>query len=59
MTTMTILYVKGVSEAQSWVFHHHSLAMNMKAHVTLKRILVHTKDKDPQENVLVVTPGPL
>ena len=43
--TVTIPYVKGVSEALSWVFCHHGVAMDMKPHLTPKRMLVHPKDK--------------
>ena len=51
-TTVTIPYVKGVSEALG---HHHGVAMAMKPHLTLKRMLVHLKDKrTPQENAGVV-----
>ena len=43
--TVTIPYVKGVSEALSQVFHHHGVAMAMKPHLTLKEMLVYPKDK--------------
>ena len=54
-TTVTILYVKGVSEALSRVFWCHGASMTMKPHMTPKRMLVHPKDKrTPQENAGVV-----
>ena len=50
-TTVTIPYTKGVLEALSWVFHRHGVAMAMKPHLTLKRMLIHHGDKrTPQEN---------
>ena len=54
-TAVTIPYVKGVLESLSWVFRHHSVALAMKPHLTLKRMLVHPKDKrTPQGNAGVV-----
>ena len=56
-TIMTVIipYIKGVSEAISWVFYRHGVAMAMKPHLTLKRMLVHPKDKrTPRENAVVV-----
>ena len=51
-TIVMIPYIKGVSEALSWVFSCHGVVMAMKPHLTLNRMLVHTKDKrTPQENV--------
>ena len=53
-TRVTLSYVRGVSQAVSQVFHCHGVAMLMKPHMTLKRILVHAKDKHTlQENVFV------
>ena len=50
-TTVTIPYVKGVSEVPSQVFCYHSVATAMKPLLTFKRILVHLKNKrTPQEN---------
>ena len=50
-TTVTITYVKEVSEALSRVFCCHGVAMAMKFHLTLKRMLVHHNYKrTPQEN---------
>ena len=52
---VTIPYVKGVSKALSWVFHCHDAAMAMKPHFTIKRMLVHSKDKStPPESAGVV-----
>ena len=54
-TTVTIPYAKEVSEALSQVFSCHGVAMAMKHHLFLKRMLVHPKDKrTPQENAVVV-----
>ena len=54
-TAVTIAYVKRVSETLSWVFLRHGVAMAMKPHLTLKRMLVHPKDKrTAQENARVV-----
>ena len=48
-------YVKGVSKALRQVFHCHGVVMAMKPHLTLKRMLVHSKDKrTPQKNAGVV-----
>ena len=58
-TRVTLPYIRGVSEALSWVFHRHGMAMSIKPHLTLKRMLVHPKDKrTPQENLGVVYPVP-
>ena len=52
---VTILYVKGISEALRWMFHHQGVATVMKPHLTIKRMLLHTKDKKtPQENAGVM-----
>ena len=54
-TTVTIPYVKGLSEALSWVFCHHGVATAMKPHLTVKKMLVHPKNnRTPQENTWVV-----
>ena len=54
-TTVTIPYIKGVLEALSQVFVHHGVVTTMKPHLTLKRMLVHTKDKrTPPVNARVV-----
>ena len=54
-TTVTIPYIKGVSEALSQVFCHHGVETAMKPHLTLKRMLVHPKEKRIlQENAGVV-----
>ena len=42
---VTILYVRGVSEALQRTFRRHALATSMKPHKTLKQLLVHPKDK--------------
>ena len=52
-TRVTLPYIRGVSEAWSWVFYRHVVATLIKLHLTLKslRMLVHFKDKcTPQEN---------
>ena len=36
-TTVTIPYIKGVSEALSQVFCHHGVPMAIKPHLTLKK----------------------
>ena len=52
---VTLPYVSLVSEVLSQVFCHHGVVTSMKHHMTLKRMLVHPKDKcTPQENVGVV-----
>ena len=44
-----------MSEALNWVFQRHGVATLMKSHMTLKRMLVHPKDKwTSQENTGVV-----
>ena len=55
-TTVIIPYVElCFLEAMSQVFWHHGVAMAMKPHLTLKRMVVHPKDKrTPQENAGVV-----
>ena len=53
--TICIPSVKGVLEALSKVFHHHRVAMAMKPLLTLKKMLVHSKDKrTSQENAVMV-----
>ena len=42
---VTVLYIQGVLEALSRLFHHHQVTMAMKPHLTYKRMLVHPKDK--------------
>ena len=37
---VTFPYVRGLSEALSLVFHCHGVAMSMKPHLILKRMLV-------------------
>ena len=50
-TSVTIPYIKGLSEALSRMFHRHGVAISMKPHLTIKRMLVHPKDKRSlQEN---------
>ena len=44
-TTVIIPFINGVSYALSQVFSCLSVAMTMKPHLTLKKILVHPKDK--------------
>ena len=44
-TSTTILCVKGLSEVLICVFCCHGVATSMKPHQTLKRMLVHPKDK--------------
>ena len=44
-TSVTLPYVRGVSEALSGVFHSYGVATSMKPNLTLKRMLVHLKDK--------------
>ena len=54
-TTVAIPYIKGISEALIQVFCCHGVATAMKPHLTLKRMLVQSKDKrTPQENEGVV-----
>ena len=63
-TTVTIPYIKMVSEALSWVFCYHSVMMVMKpcAHLTVTRMLVHSKDnrtpQDPTGECRGGVPGP-
>ena len=42
-TTATVPFVERVSEALSRVFHHHNLVTDVKSHLTLKRMLLHSK----------------
>ena len=54
-TMVSIPYVKGVSEALMRVLRRHDVSVAMKPHLTLKRLLVHPKDKRaPQETAGVV-----
>ena len=53
-TGVTLLNIRGVSEALSRVFYHHRVAMWMKLHLKLKRMLVHLKDKRTPQNLGVV-----
>ena len=53
---VTLPYISRISKALSQVFFHcHGVATSMKLHMTLKRMLVHPKDKcTPQENLGVM-----
>ena len=42
---VTLPYVRGVSEDLSKVYGRHGMAMLMKPHATIKRMLVHPKHK--------------
>ena len=54
-TSVTIPYIKGVSESISRVFHRYGASTSVKPHLTLRRMLVHPKDKRaPQEQAGVV-----
>ena len=44
-TSVTIPYIKGLSEVLSHVLHHHGVATTMKPNQTLWRSIVHLKDK--------------
>ena len=48
---VVIPYVKGLSEAMSRVFHKHGVTTAMRPHHTLRRLLVHPKDKQDKYKV--------
>ncbi len=51
----TLPYVRGLSEALDRVCRRHGVATTMRPHLTLKRMLVHPKDKrEPEETAGVV-----
>ena len=53
--TVTIPYIKGVSEDLNQMFPRNNVAAAMNPHLTLKRMLVHPKDKrTPQKNAGMV-----
>ena len=52
---VTIPYVQGLSESLQNIFKKHNVSAAVKPHTTLKRLLVHPKDKrTPQETAGVV-----
>lgn len=42
---ITISYVKEVSEPMEWILRKHNIATAIRPHVTLRKLLVHPKDK--------------
>ena len=50
---VVIPYVKGLSEAVSRVFHKHGVTTAMRPHRTLRRLLVHPKDKQDKNKVCI------
>ena len=48
---VVIPYVKGVSEAVSRVFRKHGVTTAMRPLHTLRRLLVHPKDKQEKEKI--------
>jgi len=42
---VTVLYVKGVSEAFTRILKEHEICTTVKPHTTLRNLLVHAKDR--------------
>ena len=53
--SVVIPYVKGLSESTSRIMKKHGIIVSMRPHYTLRKALVHPKDKVEKENTPVVS----